>query len=249
MRRYTTNRNFEQELFTEIKYHNHCKKIDKDPKHFCTQSELAKNLKMSARDVGPNLHNLVEQGKLTHEKIIVKGILRDKFTPIDKRLFDNEKLIQMMTDRIEERFKALRELAKKMKKTPALYNIKIVEHGTTGKINKKGMEYLNQFCDTVKDILSFVDSMNYAMFRDGNGLSRDRENMKAIDDIRNHTINEIEKILEFIFEGLDVYHSYLLSEENEDDLKKKVILDQIVMKIPTYYMLVQIQKQAMRKVE
>lgn len=233
MRGYTQHRNFEQELFSEIKYHNHCKKIDQDPKHFCTQTELAKNLGMSARDVGPNLRKLVEKGLLLHDRVVINGITKDKFTPVDKRLFDSEKLIQMMTNRIEERFEMLRLFAKDMKKTPPLYNIKKTEDGTTGKINKRGMAHLDQFCDTVKEILSYVESMSYSMFSDS--IKRTPENYKAIDKTREDCLNEIEKILKFIFEGFS-------------DLRKKVILDNIAMKIPTYFMLLQIKKQAKLKI-
>ena len=124
MRGYTTKRNFVEELFTEIKFKNHCKKIDKDPEHFCTIQELAKNLKMSSRDVGKNLHLCVERGLLTHDKEIVNHRLRDKFTPIDKRLVNSDDLIKMITTSIDSNFKTIRYLAKQMKKTPAFNKVK-----------------------------------------------------------------------------------------------------------------------------
>ena len=233
-------RNFQEELFTEIKFKHHCKKIDKDPTHFCTITELARNLKMSSRDVGKNLHACVERGLLTHDKVIVNHRLRDKFTPIDKRLVNSNEIIKMITSGIESNFETVRDLAKQMKKTPALTNLKQVkikgtEEGTntSAKINKKGMDYLNQFCDKIKDIFSYLDSMNYALFSDS--IKNDSKNIESIGQIRKHTLTEIEKTLDFIF-------------KDYSKISRKVILDHIIMKIPTYYMLLQIQNQAKRKI-
>ena len=138
----------------------------------------------------------------------------------------------MITNSIESNFATIRDLAKKMKTKPALNNIKKVEHGATGKIDKKGMEYLDQFCDRVKDVLSYVDSMNYSLFSDS--IKPNSENLEAINKTREHVIKEIEKIINFI-------------TKDYSELRKKVIEDSIIIKIPTYYMLLQIIKQAKRK--
>ena len=225
-------RNFQEELFTEIKFKHHCKKIDKDPEHFCTITELAKNLKMSSRDVGKNLQLCVQRGLLTHDKVIVNHRLRDKFTPIDKRLVDSKQIIKMITNSIESNFKTLRDLATQMKTKPALKNIKKTQHGTTGKIDKKGMEHLDKFCDMVKDTFSYLDSMNYALFSDS--IKPNAENLNAIHKTREHILKEIEKMFEFI-------------TKDYSKLSKQVILDHIIMRIPTYYMLTQIKNQAKRK--
>ena len=83
-------RNFESELMQELKFHTHCtiKKID--PNHFCNQKELAKNLKMSLREVRDNLHRMVTEHKLSHDSIVYKSRRRDKFTPLDPSLLSSK---------------------------------------------------------------------------------------------------------------------------------------------------------------
>ena len=87
-------RDFESDLLLELRNFARCEFKRKDPNHFCSNREFQQNLKMSARDVGKTLSNLVKQEKIKHERnVLYKGKRRDKFTVIDPRMFSSKELI------------------------------------------------------------------------------------------------------------------------------------------------------------
>ena len=117
-------RDFESDLLLELRNFARCKFKRKDPNHFCSNREFQKNLKMSARDVGKTLHNLVEQGKIKHERnVLYNGKLRDKFTVIDPRMYSPEEIIVQFRKNVTRQLLEIQALTEKMKKTPALYDV------------------------------------------------------------------------------------------------------------------------------
>ena len=70
-------RDFENDLLDELRTFAHCDFKRKDPNHFCSNREFQQNLKMSARDVGKTLSNLVKQEKIKHEININRKIFAD----------------------------------------------------------------------------------------------------------------------------------------------------------------------------
>ena len=170
-------RDFESELLHELKFFARCTRKSKDPNHFCSNREFQKNLRMSPRDVGKNLSNLVTQGKITHDQVTYNGKQRDKFTVIDPRMYSSKDIIGIYKGYINDQLVQLEFHADKMKKRPAYYDVEmtplrpfpqlqVFESGKypmipqttlksmrrptqmTSKINEKGFEYfLNGFVD------------------------------------------------------------------------------------------------------
>ena len=66
----------------KINTFSHCEKKDKNPEHFCTQRELAENLHMSLKHVGPGLVKLVDQGLVRKESYNLRGKEAMKFIPL-----------------------------------------------------------------------------------------------------------------------------------------------------------------------
>ena len=242
-------RNFIADLLHELKYFSHCKLKAKDPNHFCCQQELSKNLTMSLRDVGHYLHKMTEMGLTIHDYYKYKGRLRHRFIPVDKRRFESPEMINGMHAGIEAHLKRIRELAKKMRKRPSTHSIKMIplipnlpkgtirknEKGLvesrsyTGKIDKKGHQYLTDFCDSINDIFAYIDSMSYATLDDT--ITPNEQNKKRIKELRKNTLEEITYLINYTINPLPARQSHAIKQD-------------ILMRIPTYFMLLQLQKQS-----
>ena len=233
-------RDFRVPIYEELKHFYRCTQKEKNPNHYCTQSELTKNLKMSKRDVVWAIHELVSDGLVIHDKIKVNGRLRDRFIPSTERLHESKEMIQEMERNIQGHLATMRELAVKMRDRPAIKSVKMIpvlpdpnEKGIsqakslTGKIDKIGQNHLDQFCDIVNSILSYIDSMNYATY-DGS-LEADELTDKVIKNLRKNTMTEINEVIQYALNP----HPARLSQ---------VLLDTIRMKIPTFFTLAQLQK-------
>ena len=234
-------RDFKADLMAELKYFSHCKKKAKDPNHFCTQRELQKNLKMSLRDVGKNLKEMVDEKLLTHEKLVYNHSLRDKFTPIDKRQFESKHLIKEVNLTIEYHLKLIRKQAILMIDRPAYKNINVlpVLHDTSdikkiisktnlqGKIDKKGLEYLIRFCDLSNKAMQYVDGLTYATFDN----TINQNDSQLINNIRLKVVNEITDLIAYIF-------------RKYPKLTKHAVYDNMMFRMPTYFTLTQLQRKA-----
>ena len=239
-------RDFRVPIYEELKHFYRCTQKEKNPNHYCTQSELTKNLKMSKRDVVWAIHELVSDGLVIHDKIKVNGRLRDRFIPSTERLHESKEMIQEMERNIQGHLATMRELAVKMRDRPAIKSVKMIpvlpdpnEKGIsqakslTGKIDKIGQNHLDQFCDIVNSILSYIDSMNYATY-DGS-LEADELTDKVIKNLRKNTMTEINEVIQYALNP----HPARLSQ---------VLLDTIRMKIPTFFTLAQLQKMSKIKI-
>ena len=239
-------KDFKTPIYEELKHFYRCTQKEKNPNHYCTQSELTKNLKMSKRDVVWAIHELVSDGLVIHDKIKVNGRLRDRFIPSTERLHESKEMIQEMERNIQGHLATMRELAVKMRDRPALKDVKTIpvlpdpnEKGIsqakslTGKIDKIGQNHLDQFCDIVNSILSYIDSMNYATY-DGS-LEADELTDKVIKNLRKNTMTEINEVIQYALNP----HPARLSQ---------VLLDTIRMKIPTFFTLAQLQKMSKIKI-
>ena len=239
-------RDFSDELLTELKYHSACKLIRTRPDHFCTTKELAKNLKMSIRDVSKTLHQMVSENLLIHETVVHNSKLKHKFTPIDKRMIESKDLLKNMLRMIENHFEQLRIVSHKMRDRPALKDVKMIRitslkqtkkieeaRSSQGKIDKKGMEYRDRFCEIVNQIFSFIDSMTYATY-DG-AIEKNEENDRVIVKLRVESIITITNLINYILKPLGARQAQANAE-------------MIMHKIPTYYMILQMQRQAKIKI-
>ena len=238
-------RDFKADLMAELKYFSHCKKKEKDPNHFCTQRELQKNLKMSQRDVTRNLKEMVDTGQLTHERLVYNHSLRDKFTPIDKRQFESKHLIKEVNLTIEHHLELIRKQAKLMRDRPAYKNVNelpVIDGTLTdvqkeikemcypdlyGKIDKKGMKYLINFCDLSNKVFQYIDGLTYATFDD----SINQKDTPLIKEIRIKTVNEITDLMGYTFEKCN-------------RKTRRALIDNMMFRMPTYYTLTQLQRKA-----
>ena len=115
-------RDFENDLLDELRTFAHCDFKRKDPNHFCSNREFQQNLKMSGRDVGKTLSNLVQKGKINRERdVLVKGKRRDRFTVIDPRMYSSKDIIGIYKGYINDQLVQLEFHADKMKKRPAYF--------------------------------------------------------------------------------------------------------------------------------
>ena len=239
-------RDFRAPIYEELKHFLRCTRKENNPNHYCTQSELAKNLKMSLRDVGKTLHQLVSDGLVIHDKVKQNGRLQDRFIPSTERLHESAEMIRDMENNIKSQLEIMRELAVKMRDRPAIKSVKMIpvlpdpdEKGIsqakslTGKIDKIGQNHLDQFCEIVNRILSYIDSMNYATY-DGS-LESDELTDKVIKNLRKNTITEINEVIQYSLKPHSARQSQLL-------------LDTIRMKIPTFFTLAQLQKMSKIKI-
>ena len=246
-------RDFENDLLDELRTFARCKLKRKDPSHFCSNREFQQHLKMSGRDVGKTLSKLVQQGKIHRERnVLVKGKLRDRFTVIDPRMYSSKEIITRYEEFVNGELQFCQSLAEKMKKTPALYdvkeekipipvyigksykwllkNAKFVKPGATsrhGKINKKGYEYLKNFCDSVNRVFSYVDSLGYSQFAEN--IPQDEEHDKMINSLRKLVFEKTKDSINYVFEDLP-------------SLQKQIIARTIVPRIPMMNQIMLIEK-------
>ena len=244
-------RDYESELMNELRFKTHCTIKNTDPNHWCDQKELARNLKMSLRDVRDNLHRMVSEHKLTHESIVYKSRRRDKFTPLDRRMFTSKEIIKKYQSFVDGELSSLNELSKKVKKTPCVYNVKRVKNKipvfksggkpvqmvkpttTTGKNNDIGFQYMTSFCAQCNRIFTYCDSLNYSQLTDI--ISQDDEHILMINALRKYALNKIVKEIKFVLSDLK-------------KLQREVIESQILMRIPTVYHVIQIEKTTKLKI-
>jgi len=243
-------RDFENDLLLELRTFARCKLKRNDPNHFCSNREFQQNLKMSARDVGKTLSNLVKQEKIKHERnVLYKGKRRDKFAVIDPRMFSSQELIVRYRRFVNDELLFCQSLAKKMKKTPALYdvkeekihipdyigvpipkNAKFVKPGAMsrhGKMNKKGYEYLKNFCDSVNRVFSYVDSLGYSQLAEN--IPKDEEHDKMINNLRKLVFDQTKFAINYVLEDLP-------------RLQKQMIGETIIPRIPMMYQILQIER-------
>jgi len=245
-------RDFENDLLNELKFRAHCK--NKSPEHFCDQKDLAKNLKMSLRDVGLNLHAMSEKGILEHEHVIINNKRKDKFTPVDPRRYQPDKMIKNYYKLIKDRFVFIEELGREMKETPARYDVEMkpispyysipvikdlknfkqiplqVMRPTrrptvmTSKINKKGDKILDMFCNEINQMFAICDSFSYSQTLANIPKSKDID--KAIFEIKEYTFKKTQAIINKALKGLPY-------------LQFQAITQTIMPKIPILYHMIQ----------
>ena len=237
-------RNFEVALLEELKHFYRCTQKEKNPNHFCTSSELAKNLGMSHRDVGPTLRDLVAKGLVTKDMAKQKGRLHCRFIPTNERFYESAQMIKETENVIESHLVNVRKLAVKMRDKPAIHSIKFLPEiedmrflthpkvidkvrNTTGKFDKIGLSYLDDFCFMVNNIFSYIDSMQYATYDDS--IEANEKTEIVIKNLRIKTVTEFNEILEYMMKPYS---------------KKvaKAVLEMIRLKIPMYFMLTQYQQ-------
>ena len=237
-------RDFEPALLEELKHFYRCTQKDKNPNHFCTQSELAKNLKMSLRDVGRTLHDMTSHGLVKHDKVKQNGRLKDRFIPTNERLYESAQMIKDTENVIKSHLVNMRKLAVKMRDKPAIHSIKFLPEiedmrflthpkvidkvrNTTGKFDKIGLSYLDDFCFMVNNIFSYIDSMQYATYDDS--IEANEKTEIVIKNLRIKTVTEFNEILEYMMKPYS---------------KKvaKAVLEMIKLKIPMIFMLTQYQQ-------
>ena len=240
-------RDFRPALLEELKHFNHCTKKSKDPSHFCNQKELANNLNMSLRDVGKTLHSMTTEGLLKHDKSKQNGRLQDRFIPTNDRLYESKEMILDTEDIINGKIEIIRKIAVKMRDRPAIKSINMLPvlkdpnnpqevskaRSYTGKLDKIGQNHLDQFCENVNLIFSYLDSLTYATYDDS--IEANDMTDKVIKNLKINFCNELTDILEYIFKP----HSARLSH---------AIMGTIQMKIPTYFMLTQFQRMSRVKI-
>ena len=245
-------RDFENDLLLELRDFARCKFKRKDPNHFCSNREFQKNLKMSARDVGKTLHNLVEQGKIKHERnVLYNGKLRDKFTVIDPRMYSPEEIIVQFRKNVTRQLLEIQALTEKMKKTPALYdviekrvpiptyigvpipkNVKFVKLGAmsrSAKMDKEGFQYLVDFCNLVNHAFSYVDSLGYSQFAEN--LPKGDKYDRMISALRRLVFDQTRAAINLVLQDLPA-------------LQKRAIGETLTLRIPMIYQMIQIEKYA-----
>ena len=201
---------------------------------------------MSLRDVGKTLHEMTGKGMLTHDKSKQKGRMKDRFIPTNERFYESAQMLKDTENVIESHLVKIRELAVKMRDRPAIHSIKFLPEiedmrflthpkvidkvrNTTGKFDKIGLSYLDDFCFMVNNIFSYIDSMQYATYDDS--IEANEKTDIIIKNLRTKTINEFTEILEYLFKP---YSKNVA----------KAVLEMIRLKIPMIFMLTQYQRMA-----
>ena len=244
-------RNYESELMHELKFHAHCDQKVKDPNHFCNQKELAKNLKMSLRDVRDNLHRMVSEHKLTHESIVYKSRRRDKFTPLDPNLLSSKDIINRYKSFVDNELEHLHDFSIKVKKKPCVYNVKRIKnkipifksggkpvqavkpYTTTGKTDSIGYDLMANYCAQCNRIFTYIDSLSYSQLSDI--IKQDDEHILMINTIRKYALDKVGKELKYVLSDLP-------------KLQKEVIQMQILSRIPMIFHMTQIAKSSRLKI-
>ena len=245
-------RDFESDLLLELRTFARCKLKRKDPNHFCSNREFQQNLKMSSRDVGKTLSNLVQQGKIKHERnVLYKRKRRDRFTVIDPRMYSPEEIIVQFRINITRQLLEIQALTEKMKKTPALYdviekripipvyigvpipkNAKFVKSGAmsrSAKMNKKGYQYLVDFCNLVNHAFSYVDSLGYSQFAEN--IPKGDKYDKMISNLRKLVFDQTRAAINLVLQDLPA-------------LQHRAIGETLTLRIPMIYQMIQIERYA-----
>lgn len=225
-------RDFEKELFHEIKWKSNCKITT--PGHYCTQKELSKNLNMSLSSVGPALKSLVNDGLISHEKHVQKSHLCDKFEVIDPKMYDSKEIVESYIKSIEAKFSPLESYAKSMIENPALINVKYayppmrnysgkspkqikklleknpltkMKKVRTSRVNKRGFRTLENFCELANEIFSMSSVFTYAQI---DGFSKTDEIDDILTKLRVKTYKRIVKMVQASYSGLEEQQQYAI---------------------------------------
>lgn len=239
-------RNAKADIIQELRYFSRCKLRAIEPEHTCTKRELCENLGMSPNLLIKTLKELEKDGivkKDRKQSPKFKARKRDVYTVIDRRMFESKDTIEEMNMIIDGHIGRMRLIGKKMRDRPAMKSIKMIrveskliksgyERSYQAKFDKIGQEYLEQFCEIVNTIFSFIDSMTYATYDDS--LESNEKTERTIKGLRINTLNEITEVIEYIFKP---YPARL----------QQAIHHTMIMRIPTYFMIGQLQKRAKLK--
>ena len=185
--------------------------------HFCTQKELAENLRMSISDVRYWLPRLVKEQKLQHERVTHNHKMKDKFTVIDPKQFTSKDIINHHKQFINNQLLQLEFLVDKMKKHPAYPVVRIIAKPwpklryykgkipknakfvqlrrptfLKSRVNKKGYEYLETFCNGVNQVFTYCDSLSYSQLDD----------QDMINNLKKHSFEKIMKLIKRSVSGL-----------------------------------------------
>ena len=218
-------RDFEKDLLHEIKWKSHC--TISTPGHFCTQRELAKNLKMTAKSVGPALKSLVNQNLITHSYHTQKHRRCDKFEIVDPKVYESKEIVESYIKSLESKFSPLESYAKSMRENPALADVKYEyppERNYTGKttkqiqklleknpltirkkertsrFNKRGFRTLENFCELANEIMSMSSVFTYAQIE---GFPKTDEIDEKVSKIKVKNYKRFIKITESAYDGLE----------------------------------------------
>ena len=240
----------------EMRFFTHCKIKKKDPKHTCTTKELAKNLKMSIRDVQEKRIKMTKQGKLTHEEVVYKSRRIHRFTPVDPRLYTSKDIISIYKNHVNEELIQIEYQADKMIKTPAYYDVEmkpilkpypqpqifmegkkpmipqVVRKASrptqlSGKTNEQGFLYLEYFCNAINNIFAFCDSLGYSQLV--NNIKQDEEHDKMIYELKKTVFHKTQRIIERVLKGLPYLQKYMISQA-------------ITPRIPMLYQMLQVER-------
>ena len=96
----------------------------------------------------------------------------------------------------------------------------------TGKIDKVGREALVSFCDEVNDIFSYLDSLSYAILDDT--ITPNGKTEKRILELRKYVLEEVTDMINYTIQKLPARQASAIKQD-------------ILMRIPTYYMLTQLR--------
>jgi len=142
---------------------------------------------------------------------------------------------------IEHHLELIRKQAKLMRDRPAYKNINVLpvlpetsdikkiiaKTNLQAKIDKKGFEYLINFCDLSNKAMQYVDGLTYATFDD----SINQKDSQLINNIRLKVVNEITDLIEYIF-------------KKYSHKTREVVYDSMLFRMPTYFTLIQLQRKA-----
>lgn len=249
-------RDFELDIETELRYHLKCGIIRKDPNHFCTKKELAKNLKMSLRDLTSSHHGLakmVNDGKVIHDKVIQKHKLCDKFTLADPNLYSAKDVITMKKDHINSQKRLIVDIAEYLVLHKPFHSVKVIHQvfqegknqfvrpisirnpsQTVSKTNQKSYQKLINFCEASNNLLAIIESLAYAQLTET--LERNEQNDLEITKIREDGVRFIATQIRNILRPLT-------------KLERKVTNFQINSRIPTFFQIMQINRMTQLKKE
>lgn len=250
-------RDFESELLHELKYFTHCKKKSKDKNHYCITTELARNLKMSPKKVGPTLKKLVDKGLIKQQDHTENHTKSKIFIPIDFQI----EIIENQQRIIDSYLKSMKIFAKQMRDKPAYSNIKmtpleqrgkayffdkdgmrhienvgivfnqnkIIQSRTfTCKFDKVGLRLMNQFCTHANECFDIVDSLTYSL------------DLGTLDEERYS--KEVKKMRMELYHRISDLVNYSVNGSGINAREKAKIYRDIFIKVKTLFLIDQQQK-------
>ena len=181
---------------------------------------------------------MVKNGMIDHHYYKFKGRERHGFVPLDKSRYGDEDKFNTIELGLKTHFSIMRRVAQVMRDRPSTHSIKMIpltkEQGAnmisrsyTGKTDKVGKEALVSFCDEVNDIFSYIDSLSYSTLDDT--ITPNGKTEKRILELRKYALEEITEMIDYTIERLGARQTSAIKQD-------------ILMRIPTYYMLTQLRK-------